>query len=72
MKESSPRYPDVVVSLDGEPFEVFNRVVIALRDGGVRAYRRDQFIVEATQGEGLEELQRVCRRWVTEEGGEGA
>ena len=63
----TPRYPDVVVPLDGEAHEVFNRVVLALAEANVPVTLRDQFIVEAIQdGEDPVELVRVCRRWVGE------
>ena len=62
-----PRYPEIVVDLDGQPFEVFNRVVQALAAHDVPPGLRDQYVIEATQGEKLGELQRVSRRWVTEQ-----
>ena len=64
---ATARYPEIIVDLDGREFEVFNRVVQALREHGVPPGLRDQFVIEATQGERLEELQYVCRRWVTEQ-----
>jgi hypothetical protein len=70
LPDRTPRYPEIVVDLEGEPFEVFNRVVLALRDANVHPGFRDMFVVEATQGFTLDELQRVARRWVTPAGKE--
>lgn len=63
MTETTPAYPEVVVSLVGEPHEVFNRVVRALRDADVPPERRVVFIVAAVA---TKEPARVARLWVTE------
>jgi hypothetical protein len=59
----TPAYPEVVVSLQGTPVEVFNRVVQALRDAEVPEERRVVFIVAAVS---TGEPARVARLWVTE------
>lgn len=63
MSETSPAYPEIEVRLDGEPVEVFNRVVQALRRADVPAERRCVFIVAAIS---TGDPARVARLWVTE------
>lgn len=60
----APAYPHIVVSLQGEPHEVYNRVMQALRDGDVPPERRVVFSVAAVA---TKDPVRVARLWVTEQ-----
>ncbi len=62
-----PAYPHIVVSLDGEPHEVFNRVLQALHDDGVPESRTALFGVAAIL---TGDPAMVARKWVTAKEGD--
>lgn len=62
MTEPKPAYPHIVVSLDGEPHEVFNRVIQALHEHDVPESRTALFGVAAIL---TGDPAMVARKWVT-------
>ncbi|MGO8779257.1 MAG: hypothetical protein ACLQKK_10155 [Rhodomicrobium sp.] len=62
-----PKYPHVRVDLAKEPgnaFAVLNRTGAALREAGIPASERRQYLEEAISGD-LEQLLSVTKRWVS-------
>ena len=60
------RHPEVVVPLvgeDGNAFAILGRVVAALRQAGVPAEERQEFMREATAGD-FDALLQTVMRWV--------
>jgi len=64
---TGPRFPKVVVDLDGSQWEILNRVVLAMKDARVHPGHRDLFIAEVMQEHAdRDAFIETCRRWVSE------
>ena len=69
VQTSGPTYPDCVVELigqDGNAFYVIGLVSRALKKHGVEQSEREEFMVEAMDGDYVHLLQ-TCMKWVTVE-----
>ena len=65
--EDGPKYPHVRVDLakeDKNPFAILNRTETALREAGISASERREYLQEAMSGD-YEHRVSVTKRWVS-------